>query len=81
MRRVNRDSSRAKLSPKAQNDLENISNQIRADNLEAAQRVRQVILDSADLLAQHPELGIAFATLLLVMRKSVGSSCRNFAIA
>ena len=32
-------------------------NYVAADNLEAAYRVRHVILNTADFLAQHPELG------------------------
>jgi toxin ParE1/3/4 len=49
--------SRARFSPKAARDLDEISGYIAADNPEAAERVRRIILNTADLLAQHPELG------------------------
>jgi plasmid stabilization system protein ParE len=48
---------RARFSPKAARDLDVISGHIAADNPEAAGRVRQTILNTADFLAQHPELG------------------------
>jgi len=48
---------RARFSPRAALDLEEITGYIIADNDEAAQRVRQAILNTADLLAQHQELG------------------------
>ena len=48
---------RARFSPRAALDLEEITGCIVADNAEAAQRVRHSILNFADLLAQHPELG------------------------
>ena len=48
---------RARFSPKATRDLDEISGHIAADNPEAAGRVRQTILNTADFLAQHPELG------------------------
>jgi plasmid stabilization system protein ParE len=48
---------RARLSPKAERDLDGHFRQIGADNPEAAERVRRTILNTADLLAQHPELG------------------------
>jgi toxin ParE1/3/4 len=47
----------ARFSPKAEQDLEGIFNFIAADNSEAAERVRGNILNTADLLAQYPELG------------------------
>ena len=47
----------ARFSPKAARDLDEISGYIAADNPEAAKRVRRIILNTADLLAQHPELG------------------------
>jgi plasmid stabilization system protein ParE len=47
----------AKFSPRAVSDLGEISGYIVADNPEAAERVRRNILNTADLLAQHPELG------------------------
>jgi len=48
---------RARFSPKAACDLDEISGYIAADNPEAAARVRRIILNTADLLALHPELG------------------------
>jgi plasmid stabilization system protein ParE len=48
---------RARFSPRAARDLEEISGYIATDNPEAAERVRRIILNTADLLAQHPELG------------------------
>jgi toxin ParE1/3/4 len=48
---------RARFSPRAARDLDEISGHIAADNPEAAERVRRIILNTADLLAQHPELG------------------------
>ena len=48
---------RAGFSPRAALDLDGIFNQIAADNPEAAARVWTAILNSADLLAQYPELG------------------------
>jgi len=48
---------RARFSPKAARDLDEISNLIAADNPEAAARVRRTILNTADFLAQHPEIG------------------------
>ncbi len=48
---------RAKFSPRAARDLDEISGFIAADNPEAAEAVRRVILNTADFLAQHPEMG------------------------
>ena len=48
---------RARFSPKATRDLDGISDHIAADDPEAAERVRRIILNTADFLAQHPELG------------------------
>ena len=48
---------RARLSPKAGRDLDEHCGHIAADNPEASERVRQNILNTADFLAQHPELG------------------------
>ena len=48
---------RARLSPRAQRDLEGVCSFIAADNPQAAERVRITILDTADLLAGNPELG------------------------
>jgi addiction module RelE/StbE family toxin len=48
---------RARFSPKAGRDLDEVSRYIAAENPDAAERVRQTILNTADFLAQHPELG------------------------
>jgi len=48
---------RARVSLKAERDLNDIFNHILADNPEAAERVHRTILNTADFLAQHPELG------------------------
>ena len=48
---------RARFSPKAARDLDEIFGHIAADNPEAAERVRLTLLNTADFLAQHPELG------------------------
>ena len=48
---------RARFSPKAARDLDEISGHIAADNPEAAERVQLTLLNTADFLAQHPELG------------------------
>lgn len=48
---------RAKFSPKAERDLDEIFRFISSDNPDAARRVRETILDVADFLAQNPELG------------------------
>lgn len=47
----------ARLSPRAEWDLERIFDAIAADNASAARRVRDIILDTADLLARYPEVG------------------------
>ncbi|MDD5139877.1 MAG: type II toxin-antitoxin system RelE/ParE family toxin [Verrucomicrobiales bacterium] len=47
----------ARFSPKAAHDLDEIVRFIASDNPDAAQRVRNTILDVADLLAQNRELG------------------------
>lgn len=49
--------TRAKFSPKAERDLDEIFRYIFADNPDAASRVRRTILNTADFLAQHRELG------------------------
>ena len=49
--------NRAKFSPKAERDLDEVFNFIAADNPGAAERVRRTILNTADFLALHPELG------------------------
>lgn len=48
---------RAKLSPRAQSDLEEIHNYIAAESPDAAERVRLTMLDAADLFAQNPGIG------------------------
>ncbi len=48
---------RARFSPKAERDLDDHGAHITADNPEAAEHVRQIILNTADFLALHPELG------------------------
>lgn len=47
----------ARLSPRAEQDLESIHNFIASDNPEAAARVRATILNTADFFARNPELG------------------------
>jgi toxin ParE1/3/4 len=49
--------TRAKVSPKAGRDLDDIFRHIFTDNPDAAERVHRTILNTADFLAQHPELG------------------------
>jgi toxin ParE1/3/4 len=73
----------ARFSPKAARDLEEISSYIAADNPEAAERVRRMILNTADLLAQHPEIGrrIRKATVRhLQIRWFVVPKFRNYLI-
>jgi len=48
---------RARFSPRAVRDLDEVLNYIAADNPDVAERVRRVILNTADFLAEHPELG------------------------
>jgi len=48
---------RARFSPRAGHDLDEHCGHIAADNPEAAERVRQTILNTADFLAQYRELG------------------------
>ena len=48
---------RARFSPRAEQDLAGHCKHIAADNPTAAKRVRQIVLNTADLLAEHPELG------------------------
>jgi plasmid stabilization system protein ParE len=48
---------RAKLSPRAERDLDGIRAFIAADSPDAAARVRLTILDTADLLAANPKIG------------------------
>jgi plasmid stabilization system protein ParE len=52
---------------------------IAADNPEAAEHVRQIILNPADFLAQHRELGPRIRKACRGTRKSDGSSCRSSA--
>jgi toxin ParE1/3/4 len=47
----------ARFSPKAGQDLDDIFRYIARDNPDAAQNVCQAILNTADFLAQHPEVG------------------------
>jgi plasmid stabilization system protein ParE len=47
----------ARFSPRAVRDLDSHCAHIAADDPEASERVRQVILNTADFLAQHRELG------------------------
>jgi len=49
--------SGAKLSARAQRDLDGICAYIAADNPEAAQSVRRRILATVDFLARYPEVG------------------------
>ncbi len=48
---------RAGFSPRAVRDLDEHCGRIAGDNPEAAERVRRTILNTADLLAKHRELG------------------------
>jgi plasmid stabilization system protein ParE len=48
----------AKVSKRARRDLEKIRDHIAADNVEAAARVWEAFLDTADLLADNFEAGI-----------------------
>lgn len=47
----------ARLSPRAEWDIRRIFDAIAADDANAAHRVRDTILDTADFLARHPEVG------------------------
>ena len=47
----------ARFSPRAARDLAEHCEHIAADNQAAARHVRAAILDLADLIAQHPEIG------------------------
>ena len=47
----------ARISKRAERDLEGIHDRIAVHDPEAAQRVRKAILDTADLLAQNPGIG------------------------
>jgi len=49
--------NRARFSPKAARDLDEIFHFISADKPDAAEHVRRNILNAADFLAQYPELG------------------------
>lgn len=48
---------RARISKRAARDLEQVRDRIASDNVEAADLVRMAFLDTADLLAQNPEIG------------------------
>jgi toxin ParE1/3/4 len=50
-------SVRARLSPRAQRDLDSIRSHIATENPEAANRVYDAVLATADFLAQNPGLG------------------------
>ena len=47
----------ARFSPKAAHDLDEIFHYISGDNPEAAERVRRTILNTANFLSEHQELG------------------------
>ena len=47
----------ARFSPKAERDLEEHTDFIAADDPDEAKRVRHLILNTADFLTQHPDLG------------------------
>jgi len=49
--------SPARISRRAERDLEEIRDYIAAENPEAAERVWQAFLDTADRLAQNVEIG------------------------
>lgn len=49
--------TRARFSPRAERDLEEIWRFISQDNPEAAERVRVSVLDTADLLGANPGIG------------------------
>jgi toxin ParE1/3/4 len=49
--------SPAKISRRAERDLEEIRDYIATDNPEAAERVWQAFLDTADLLARNVDIG------------------------
>ena len=48
---------RARLSPRAKNDLDQVCNYIAGDNPHAATQVRQTVLNTADFLALNPAIG------------------------
>jgi toxin ParE1/3/4 len=73
----------ARLSPRAERDLETVQEFIAADNPEAAARVRATILNTADFLARNPKLGRPIRnsnTRLLQVRWSVVPRYRNYLI-
>ena len=47
----------ARLSPRAERDLDSIHDFIAGDNPDAAARVREAILNTADIFARYPDLG------------------------
>lgn len=74
---------RARCSPKAERDLDEHCVYIAADNQQAAERVRQNILNTADFLAQHRELGRRIrktAPRHAQIRWFVVPKCRNYLI-
>ena len=70
---------RARFSPRAERDLDEICDYIAADNADAAIKVRQTILDTADFLALNSALGRRILKAPPATRPSAGLSCRNTA--
>ncbi len=73
----------ARLSPRAEEDLESIHDFIALENPEAADRVRTTILDRADFFARNPELGRLIRNASprhAQIRWSVVPSFRNYLI-
>jgi len=71
---------RARFGPKAARDLDEISGHIAADNPEAAERVRRVILNMLIFLRSILKLGGASARRRHAICGSAGSSCRSSTI-
>jgi plasmid stabilization system protein ParE len=74
---------RARFSPKAAHDLDEAFSYISTDNPDAAERVRRTILNTADFLAQHRELGMRIrnaAERHAQIRWSVVPKFRNYFI-
>ena len=75
--------NQAKFSPKAGRDLDQIFGFIAGDNPAAAERVRENILNTADFLAQHRELGRRIRNVLprhAMIRWSIVPKFRNYLI-
>jgi len=73
----------ARFSPKAQRDLEEIWGYIAGDNPGAAERVREAVLNTADFLAQHPQIGrqiCAASPRHAQIRWSIVSKFRNYLV-